>query len=149
MGKKNKKKEASFNIQTLIRIIIFAALVYFLIAFFLKQQESEKNLVSKKVLGEKSSDPTLLKTEEKKPNEFGKRIIETANSVYNLVPESNRKQIENINQTPFILSISKKIGEIQEQGQKSFDIQIKNFKKEIAKRVYDQVVKNIDSETKP
>lgn len=143
MGKKNKKRESSFTIQTLIRLIIFAALVYFLIVFFLSQQNS------KKVLGENFSDPTLLKTEEKKPNEFGKRITEAANSVYNLVPENNRKQIENINQAPFILSITQKIGEIQEQGQKSFDIQIKNFKKEIVKRVYDQVVKNIDSETKP
>lgn len=121
MGKKSKKKEVKFTLQTLIRIIIFAILIYFLIFFFSSNQR--KNI-----------------TEDKSDS----KVLGTFNSIYNSIPEQSRYQIENIDKLPFVVSVSEKISEIQQQGQKSLDTQIKNLKKEIAKRVYNQVVKNID-----
>lgn len=121
MGKKSKKKEVKFTLQTLIRIIIFAILIYFLVLFFSSNQR--KNI-----------------TEDKSDS----KVLGTFNSIYNSIPEQSRYQIENIDKLPFIVSVSQKIGEIQQQSQKSLDTQIKNFKKEVAKRVYNQVVKNID-----
>lgn len=121
MGKKSKKKEAKFSLQTLIRIIIFAAIIYFLIVFFSSGQR--KNIVK---------------------NKSDSKILGTFNSVYNSIPEEKRHQIENMDKLPFLVSFSQKINEFQKESQKSFDTQIKNLKKEVAKRVYNQVVKNID-----
>lgn len=123
MGKKSKKKEVKFTLQTLIRIIIFAILIYFLVLFFSSNQ-------GKNITEDKSNS----------------KVLGTFNSIYKSIPEQSRYQIENIDKLPFVVSVSQKIGEIQQQSQKSLDTQIKNLKKEIAKKVYNQVVKNIDGE---
>lgn len=137
MSKKLKKKETKFTIQTLIRVLIFAAIIYFLILFFSSQQNPPKKAISNNILG--------TKTEEKKQNIIQNKATEIFTSTYNLIPENSRKQIENINQNPFLNSISEKFTQIQVESQKGLDAQIKNIKKEIAKSVYNQVIKNIDS----
>lgn len=79
MAKKSKPQKITFG--SIIRLIIFGVIVFFLISWFSQQQSPTTS----------SSDPTLFIGETVQSNVLG--------DMYSKLPEDSRHQLENFNQT--------------------------------------------------
>lgn len=130
-----KKKHVKFTFQSLIRLIIFSVVVFFIISYISGQKtDSFQTLDSTLSIDEKQSNFILGKT------------TEIRNDIYESIPPKSREQLENLNQTPAIIFIQEKINLIKEQSQGFPQKQIKEIQKMVVKNIYENTVRNIDSQ---
>ncbi len=125
MAKKSKPQRITFG--SIIRLIIFAIIVYLLISWF-----SQKSSVNTSI-----SDPTL----------FIGETVSSSNvfsNLYSKLPENSRHQLENFNQTQVGKFISNSTEFIKSKLDGFPQKQIKEIKKGIIKNVSDDMIKNID-----
>lgn len=125
MPKKPKPQRITF--KSILRLIVFLIIVFFLINWFSQKQPS---LLS-------NNDPTVF-------------IGETVSSsnvlgvIYSKLPEDSRNQLENFSDS----NVGKFITNISTQIQSSLNgfpqKQIKEIKKAIIKNISDDMIKNID-----
>ena len=125
MPKKPKPQKITFG--SIIRLIIFAVIVYFLISWF--SQKPSNNI--------SVDDPTLFIGETaSSSNVFG--------NLYSKLPENSRHQLENFNQTQAGQLISASTEFIKSKLDGFPQKQIKEIKKGIIKNISDDMIKNID-----
>ena len=130
-----KKKHTKFTFQSLIRLAIFSLIIFFIISYISGQKlNSPLNLDQTISLDEKQSNLILGKT------------TEIGNQIYQSIPEKSRNQLENLNQTPVVIFIQDKINLIKEQTQGFPQKQIKEIQKMLVKNIYENTVRNIDSQ---
>ena len=125
MAKKSKPQKITFG--SIIRLIIFGIIVFFLISWF-SQSQNPTNL---------SNDPTL----------FVGETIQSYNvlgDMYSKLPEDSRHQLENFNQTQVGKFISNSTEFIKSKLNGFPQKQIKEIKKGIIKNISDDMIKNID-----
>lgn len=124
MPKKPKPQKITFG--SIIRLIIFSAVVFFLISWF---NQKPSNQIS-------SGDPTLFIGENNSSNVLG--------DMYSKLPENSRQQLENFNQTQTGQFISNSTEFIKSKLDGFPQKQIKEIKKAIIKNISDDMIKNID-----
>lgn len=129
-----KKKHTRFTFQSLIRLVIFSIILFFVISFI-----SGQKINSPKVI-----DPTLF-TEESESDYILGKTTEIGNNIYQKIPPKSREQLENLNQNPTIILIQEKINLIKEQSQGFPQKQIKEIQKMVIKNLYENTIRNIDS----
>lgn len=130
-----KKKKTKFTFQSLIRLIIFSIIIFFLI-----------NLIStQKFNSSQKLDPTISIDEKTKSSILGK-TTEISNKIYKSIPESSRNQLENLEENQAVLFIQNKINYIKEQSQGFPQNQIKEIQKMVIKNIYENTIKNIESQ---
>ena len=125
MAKKSKPQKITFG--SIIRLIIFGIIVFFLISW-LNQSKSPTT---------SSNDPTL----------FVGETVQSSNvlgDMYSKLPEDSRHQLENFNQTQIGKFISNSTEFIKSKLDGFPQKQIKEIKKSIIKNVSDDMIKNID-----
>jgi hypothetical protein len=130
-----KKKHTKFTFQSLIRLVIFSIILFFIISSVSGQKINSPDVI----------DPTLSVNEK----EFGfilGKTTEIGNDIYQKIPLKSRQQLENINQNPAVIFIQGKIDLIKEQSQGFPQKQIKEIQKTIIKNIYENTVRNIDSQ---
>lgn len=111
-----KHEEVNFTFKTFIRLLIFV-LIFFVAINFLSNHQS------------KIDDPTVV---------LGENTVNSfADNIYQQLPESSRHQIENFNQIPFVQSI-------QEQLDGFPNKQIKEFQKNLIKKISEDMIQNIE-----
>jgi len=121
-----KEKKFHFTFKNLIRLVIFALILYFSINWFSNNQKTS-------VLGD--VDTTIL-DEETKNN--------LVPNLYQKLPQNSRYQLEHFKETEIGLFLQDKFGFLQSQLNGFPDRQIKEIKKSIIKNVSDDLIKNID-----
>lgn len=124
MAKKSKPQKITFG--SIIRLIIFGVIVFFLISWFSQQQSPTTS----------SSDPTLFIGETVQSNVLG--------DMYSKLPEDSRHQLENFNQTQLGKIFSNSSEFIKSKLDGFPQKQIKEIKKGIIKNISDDMIKNID-----
>lgn len=129
-----KRKHNRFTFQSLIRLIVFSLIVFFIISYISGQ----------KINSPKNTDPTLS-LDENKTNIILGKTTEIGNNIYKSIPENSRQQLENLNQNPAMIFIQEKINLIKEQSQGFPQKQIKELQKIIVKNVYENTLKKIES----
>lgn len=134
MSKSLKKKHTKFTFQSFIRLAIFATVVFLIISFI-----SGQKLNSPKII-----DDTLSVNEQESGFILGK-TTEITNNIYQSIPPKSRQQLENFNTSPTMVFIQDKINFIKEQTQDFPQKQIKEIQKAVVKNIYDNTMKNIDS----
>jgi hypothetical protein len=125
MAKKSKPQKITFG--SIIRLIIFGVIVFFLISWF-SQSSNPITL---------SDDPTL----------FVGETIQSSNvlgDMYSKLPEDSRRQLENFNQTQVGRFFSNSSEFIKSKLDGFPQKQIKEIKKGIIKNISDDMIKNID-----
>jgi len=70
---------------------------------------------------------------------------EIINNIYQQIPPKSREQLENLNHLPLYITIRQKIQQILPQFQDFPNTQIKEIKKEIINRIYQDIIKSIDN----
>ena len=83
--------------------------------------------------------------DEKQTNFILGKTTEISNNIYNSIPQKSREQLENLGQTPAGIFIQEKINFIKEQSQDFPQKQIKEIQKMVVKSIYENTVRNIDS----
>ena len=131
----HKKKHVRFTFKSLIRLIIFGVIIFFLISF----------ISSQKINSSKKIDTALSLDEEKTGFILGK-TTEISNNIYQSIPEGSRKQLENLNQSPAAIFIQEKINVIKEASQGFPQKQIKEIQKMVINNIYENTLRNIDSQ---
>jgi len=130
-----KKKHVKFTFRSIIRLIIFGVVIFFVISYISGQKlNSSLNI-----------DPTISIDEKQSSFILGK-TTEIGNNIYQLIPPKSRQQLENLNQSPAIIFIQQKINLIKDQTQGFPQKQIKEIQKMIINSVYENTIKNIDSQ---
>ena len=130
-----KKKHVKFTFRSIIRLIIFSTIIFFVISYISGQ----------KLNSSLDIDPTIS-IDEKQSNFILGKTTEIGNNLWNSIPESSRQQLENLNQNQFVIFIQEKINLIKEQTQGFPQKQIKEIQKMVVKSVYENTVRNIDSQ---
>ncbi len=133
MSLKSKKKAYKFTFKSLIRLVIFALIIYLAITF----------LASQKFHQEEANDPTVLGTEI--ASDSAQIKVETnLNSLYQKIPANSRQKIETLNTNPTVVFVQDKFNQLKSQANGFPDKQIKEIKKAVVKSVYDDMIKSID-----
>lgn len=130
-----RKKHVKFTFQSIIRLIIFSVIIFFIISY-ISGQKSNYSL---------NIDPTIS-IDEKQSNFILGKTTEIGNNIYKSIPEGSRQQLENLNQNPAVIFIQEKINLIKETSQGFPQKQIKEIQKMLLKNVYENSIKNIDSQ---
>jgi len=130
-----KKKHVKFTFQSLIRLIVFSVIIFFIISY----------ISSQKLNSSTNIDPTIS-LDEKQSNFILGKTTEIGNNIYQSIPEKSREQLQNLNQTPPMIFIQEKINLIKEQSQGFPQKQIKEIQKMLLKNVYENTIKTIDSQ---
>ena len=131
----SKKKHIKFTFNSLIRLIIFSIIIFFLVSYISDQKtNSFKEINSILSLNEDQSGFILGKT------------TEIGNNIYQSIPENSRKQLENLNQNSAIIFVQEKINFIKEQSSGFPQKQIKEIQKMIIDNIYQNTIRNIDSQ---
>ena len=134
MSKSLKKKHPKFTFQSLIRLVIFSVVVFLIISFISGQKMNTPKVI----------DDTLS-VDETESNFILGKTTEIGNNIYQAIPENSRNQLENLNQTPAMNFVQQKIDFIKQQSQGFPQKQIKEIQKMVAKSIYENTVRNIDS----
>lgn len=124
MPKKSKNK-FHFSSAFIFRLVIFSALFVLSINYLSGQKNQILN------------DPTVLGSE---------TSSDLIDQIYQLLPPESRQHLEQLNQTALYRQIQDKIASIQSQIGNFPNQQIKEIKKEIINRLYQDIIKNIDQE---
>jgi hypothetical protein len=130
-----KKKHIKFTFKSLIRLIIFSIIIFFVISYVSDQ----------KINSSLNIDPTIS-IDEKQSNFILGKTTEIGNNIYQSIPEDSRKQLENLNQNPAVIFIQERINLIKEASQGFPQKQIKEIQKMVVKNIYENTVRNIDSQ---
>lgn len=134
MSKGSKKKHTKFTIQSLIRLVVFSFVVFFIISFISGQ----------KINSSESIDSTLSIDEKETGLILGK-TTEISNEIYQKIPPKSRETLENLNQTPAVIFIQEKIDAIKEESKDFPQKQIKEIQKMVVKNIYENTIRSIDS----
>lgn len=126
MSLKTKKKPFKFTFKVALRLIIFSAIIYLLVILL----SSQKTVNSK---------PKIINT-----NDNSNQDSLNVNSLYNQIPESNRKKIEALNKSPVVTFFQKTFDQAKEQTKDFPGKQIKEIQKMIVTNIYKDMMKNID-----
>ena len=129
-----KKKHPKFTFQSLIRLIIFAVIVFFIISYISNQ----------KLNSPINFDPTVS-LDEKQSNYILGKTTEIGNNIYQSIPEKSREQLENLNQTPAVIFIQEKINMIKDQTNGFPQKQIKELQKMMLNNLYENSMRSIDA----
>lgn len=135
MSKSLKKKHTRFTFQSFIRLVIFAVVVFLIISFV-----SGKKLNSTQII-----DKTLSIDEQKTGFVLGK-TTEITNNIYQSIPQKSREQLENFNTSSTMIFVQDKINFVKEQTKDFPQKQIKEIQKIVAKSVYENTIRNIESQ---
>ena len=130
-----KKKHVKFTFQSLIRLIVFSVIIFFIISY----------ISSQKLNSSTNIDPTIS-LDEKQSNFILGKTTEIGNNIYQSIPQKSREQLENLNQSPIMMIIQEKINLLKEQSQGFPQKQIKEIQKMLLKNVYENTIKTIDSQ---
>lgn len=116
-----KHKKYHFTFQTVIRIIIFSLLLFFLI-YYLSDSKNTSLSDTASVLGAQIN----------------------ISGIYDKIPEGSRHQLENINTSPAAKFLEQKYIEILKLTDGFPQKQIKEVQKILLKNAYENMLKNID-----
>jgi len=133
--KHKKKKHTEFTFQSLIRLTVFSIIVFFIISFISGQKTNSIQTIDSTLSVDKAESNFIL----------GK-TTEISNNIYQSIPEDSRKQLENLNQNPVTTLVQEKINLIKEQSQGFPQKQIKDIQKMIIQNIYENSIRNIDSQ---
>lgn len=122
MSAKTKHQKRSFTFATIIRLTIFALIVYFLINYF-------SGSSNQSILGDSTID-----------------LSPYTQQVTNLLPEKSQKTLENLPQSPVFTFIHQKIVYLQQESNGFPEKQIKEIKKAVIKDIYDKLLHSIEVE---
>lgn len=134
MSKALKKKRTKFTFQSFIRLVIFSAVVFFIISFISGQKLNSPKIIDK-----------TLSIDEEKSNVILGVTTEIGNNIYQSIPPKSRQQLENFNTSSTMIFIQDKINFVKEQTKDFPQKQIKEIQKAVVKNIYDNTMKNIDS----
>lgn len=120
---KKKSPEFHFGFSQIIRLLIFFSLIYFGVNFFASS-------TSPQILGQTliNLDPTIL------PSEATASPVNLNNLTQKLPPSTQN----------LVNDLPQKTQEASTKAQAWIQQQLKDLKKEIAKQVYQEVIKSID-----
>lgn len=127
------KYKFHFNSAFIIRLLIFSFL-FILFVIILTNKINGNNPYSTTILGTKT-DQLINQVD----------YQEIINSIYQQIPPQSREQLENLNRLPLYITIQQKIQQILPQFQDFPNKQIKEIKKEIINRIYQDIIKSIDN----
>ena len=130
----SKKKHTKFTFQSLIRLIIFSVIIFFLIS-----------LISNQKLKFSAKTDSTLSLDENQSNFILGKTTEISSNIYNSIPEKSRKQLENLNQNQAVIFVQEKINSIKEASIGFPQKQIKEIQKMIIDNIYQNTLKSIDS----
>ncbi|MFA6369330.1 MAG: hypothetical protein WCX20_03055 [Candidatus Shapirobacteria bacterium] len=129
-----KKKRTKFTFQSLIRLIIFSVVIFFIISLISGQKMNSTN----------NFDPTISLDEKQSSFILGK-TTEISNQIYQSIPPKSRQQLENINQSPAIIFVQEKINYLKDQTSGFPQKQIKEIQKMILNNLYENSMRSIDA----
>lgn len=127
-----KKKKFKFTFSVLIRLLIFLALVYFVIRFLAISNDNKKNYVysgKTSVLGEQIASSSA---------------VLNFDPIYGLLPVKSQNQIENMKSASTSAFIQDKIDFLKAEAAGFPDKQIKEIQKQIVDRIYNNVIDSIE-----
>ncbi len=124
MSKKTKPQKVT--LKSIIRLILFLAIVFLIISFISRQQTIKTEI----------SDPTVYIGES-----LGGGVLGT---FYSKLPEKSRYQIENFNQTEAGIFLQNSTEYLKNQLNGFPQKQIKEIKKAVIKNISDDMIKNIE-----
>lgn len=134
MSTGHKKKHTKFTFQSLIRLIVFCVIVFFVITYISGQKSNSSPKINDTLsIGKEQSNFILGKT------------TEISNDIYQAIPENSRKQLENLNQSSAAVFIQEKINLIKEASNGFPQKQIKEIQKMVIQNIYENTIRNIDS----
>lgn len=122
MSLKKKRIKRHISLTSIIRLIIFFLVVYFLINYLSKAS-------GQSVLG----DSTI-------------NLSPYTQQLTNLLPEKSQKTLENLPQSPVFTFFNQQINNLQQQSAGFPQKQIKEIKKAIVKDIYDKILHSIEIE---
>jgi hypothetical protein len=131
-----KSKEYHFSFQTIVRLLIFSAVIYLLITL----------ISARKLHINKEYDPTVL-GDEVSSSSAELFVKNTLDSAYKILPQKSQETIKNIDKNPFVLNLQEKFNYLKNESANFPQKQIKEIKKAIINNVYQDMMKNIDSGT--
>jgi len=134
-GHKLKKKRTKFTFQSLIRLVIFSIIIFFIISFISGQKTNSFQTIDS-TLSVDAQESSLIFT----------KTTEISNNIYQSIPEESRKQLENLDQIPASNLIQEKIDFIKKQSQDFPQKQIKEIQKMIINNIYQNTLRSIDSQ---
>lgn len=134
--KKSKKKEYHFSFQTVIRLLIFLAIIYLIITTISAQKFHLDSEYDSTVLGEEVSSSSAQL--------FFKNTLDSA---YEILPPQSREIIKDIDKNPVVITLQEKFDYIRNESADFPQRQIKEIKKAIINSIYRDMIKNIDSGT--
>ncbi|MBP9817654.1 hypothetical protein KBC75_02755 [Candidatus Shapirobacteria bacterium] len=125
MSLKNKSS-TQFTFQSLIRLIIFGVLIYFLVVYLASNTPHKTKT---------QSDPTVLGTE----------VTNLSQKAYQSLPQKSRDALQNLPSSPVIIQAQanlNKLGGISAELPNKIIIEVK---KVIVKSIYDNIMKDLES----
>lgn len=135
MSKNLKKKHIRFTFQSFIRLVIFSVVVFLIISFISGQKLNSPQVI----------DDTLS-IDEQESNFILGTTTEIKNDIYQAIPPKSREQLENLNTNPAIIFIQDKFSFVKEQTKDFPQKQIKEIQKMVAKSIYENTIRNIESQ---
>lgn len=129
------KQTANFDLKTLIRLVLFAAFIYFAISYFSRYTNQKQAINDPTVLGEEIQSSTDINL---------KPFFDQA---YQSLPVDSRQKLENINQIPVIIYAQEKLQYLKDQIKDFPRRQINQLKKEIIQDVYQDLMEDIDTDS--
>jgi hypothetical protein len=118
-----KKKKFHLTPKVILRIIIFALIIYLSISLLSQPQGSSS------VLGQQTSNPFLK---------------EYFDKAYNALPPQSRSTLENYSSSPQALFVEEKINILKQETAEFPQKQIKEIQKAIVDQIYSNIIKNIE-----
>lgn len=118
-----KKKKFHLTPKVILRVIIFALIIYLSINLLSKPGGSPS------VLGEQSSNPFLK---------------EYFDKAYSALPPDSRSALENYSSSPQAIFIEEKINILKQETANFPQKQIKEIQKDIVDQIYSNIIKNIE-----
>lgn len=134
MASKSREKEYHFSFQTIIRLIIFLVIIYFLITLISTQ----------KIHFDQKYDPTIL-GEEISSSSAQLFVKNTIDAAYDKLPPQSQETIKNLDKSPLYITIQKNLDYLKKETENFPQKQIKEIKKAIINSIYQDMMKNIDS----
>ncbi len=123
---KTKEKEFKLSPKVIFRLIIFFALIYFLINYLSKGAPITQTT--------SNPDPTVL----------GEEI--TLDHFYSSLPENTKVFLDNSSNHPVIIEIQEKLNDLKSLTKDFPQKQIKEFKKTLVKNISEEILRSIDEE---
>ena len=128
------QKSNRIGSKSVIRLIIFLAVIYFSIFYLSRNFQKKEMLTDPTVLGQEIE---TIATPQLKP---------FFDQIYQSLPQDSRQKIENTEQIPAIIYIREKYDDLKDQVNGFPQRQINQLKKEIIQSVYDDLMQGINQD---